>query len=57
MEANVALTPQEIISIDYLASNVMGRIPLLSEMNDVSKGLVSLQGIRAATEPKDVRKG
>ena len=57
VEANVALTPQEIISIDYLASNVMGRIPLLNEMNDVSKGLVSLQGIRAATEPKDVRKG
>ena len=43
--------------MDYLASNVVGRIPSLSELNDVAKGLVSLQGIRAATEAQDVRKG
>lgn len=57
VEANVALTPQEIIGMDYLASNVVGRIPSLSELNDVAKGLVSLQGIRAATEAQNVRKG
>ena len=43
--------------MDYLASNVVGRIPSLSELNDVANGLVSLQGIRAATESQNVRKG
>ena len=49
VEADVALTPQEIIRMDYLADNVVGRIPSMDELNDVAKGLVSLQGIRAAT--------
>ena len=44
------LTPQEIILMDYLAGNVVGRIPSVDELNDVAKGLVSLQGIRAATK-------
>ena len=48
--ADVALTPQEIILMDYLAGNVIGRIPSVDELNDVAKGLVSLQGIRAATK-------
>ena len=48
--ADVALTPQEIILMDYLAGNVIGRIPSMDELNDVAKGLVSLQGIRAATK-------
>ena len=46
----MALTPQEIIRMDYLADNVVGRIPSMDELNDVAKGLVSLQGIRAATK-------
>lgn len=50
VEADVALTPQEIIRMDYLADNVVGRIPSMDELNDVAKGLVSLQGIRAATK-------
>ena len=48
--ADVALTPQEIILMDYLAGNVIGRIPSVDELNDVARGLVSLQGIRAATK-------
>ena len=50
VEADVALTPQEIIRMDYLADNIVGRIPSMDELNDVAKGLVSLQGIRAATK-------
>ena len=45
---DVALTPQEIIRMDYLAENVVGRIPKIDELTDVARGLVSLQGIRAA---------
>lgn len=30
--------------------NIVGRIPSMDELNDVAKGLVSLQGIRAATK-------
>ena len=50
VEADVALTPQEIIRMDYLADNIVGRSPSMDELNDVAKGLVSLQGIRAATK-------
>ena len=45
---DVALTPQEIIRMDYLAENVVGRIPRIDELTDVAQRLVSLQGIRAA---------
>lgn len=41
-----ALTPQEIIGIDYLASNVVGRLPALEELTDVAQSLVALQGIK-----------
>jgi len=59
VEADVALTPQEIIGMDYLAQNVIGRIPGIHELTDVAKALVSLQGVRAAnpTESKDPLKG
>ena len=50
VEPDVALTPQEIIRMDYLADNVIGRIPPIEELSDVAQGLVSLQGIRAATD-------
>ena len=48
VQEDVALTPQEIIRMDYLAENVVGRIPKIDELTDVARGLVSLQGIRAA---------
>lgn len=44
----VALTLQEIIHMDYLADNVIGRIPSIDELTDVARTLVSLQGVRAA---------
>jgi len=43
----VALTPQEIIHMDYLAENVIGRIPSIDELTQVAQTLVSLQGVRA----------
>ena len=48
VEPDVALTPQEIIRMDYLAQNVVGRIPEIHELNDVAKALVSMQGVRSA---------
>lgn len=47
VQEDVALTPQEIIRMDYLAQNVIGRIPAIDELTDVARTLVSLQGIHA----------
>ncbi|MGN0991702.1 MAG: BMP family ABC transporter substrate-binding protein [Candidatus Ventricola sp.] len=52
VEADTALTPQEIIRMDYLAQNVIGRIPEIDELTDVAKVIVSLQGISAANPTK-----
>ncbi|MGN0777262.1 MAG: BMP family ABC transporter substrate-binding protein [Candidatus Ventricola sp.] len=52
VEADTALTPQEIIRMDYLAQNVVGRIPEIDELTDVAKVIVSLQGISAANPSK-----
>lgn len=51
VQHDVVLTPQEIIHMDYLAQNVVGRIPKRCELSEVAQGLVSLQGIRAAASP------
>lgn len=48
---DVALTPQEIIRMDYLAGNVIGGIPSKESLSEVAQGLVGLQGIRKAVEP------
>ena len=50
----VALTPQEIIRMDYLAENVIGRIPSVDELTEVAQSLVNLQGIHKKTA-KDKR--
>ena len=53
---DVALTPQEIIGMDYLAANVSGRIPVLGELTEPAQSLAALQGLRNVTahtaEPK-----
>ena len=46
---DVALTPQDIIRMDYLAQNVVGRIPQIDELSDVAKTLVALQGVRTSS--------
>lgn len=50
---DIVLTPQEIIRMDYLAQNVVGRIPSLDELSDAAKDLAALQGLRAVTPAAD----
>lgn len=50
VEQDVALMPQEIISMDYLAQNVIGRIPHIDELTEVAKSLVALQGLPAPAQ-------
>ncbi len=42
------LIPQEIIAMNYLAGNVIGRIPDRSELLPVAQSLVALQGLSKA---------
>lgn len=51
VEDGVALTPQEIISMDYLAQNVVGRLPECEELLPVAQSLVALQGIGKGQRP------
>ncbi len=44
------LSPEEIISMDWLAQNVVGSIPDPSKINEAAKELISLQGINTAKE-------
>ena len=48
---DVALTPQEIIGIDYLAANVSGRIPAFDELSESAQSLAALQGLRGVSAP------
>lgn len=45
-EAHYRLTAKEIISINWLADNIVGRIPDISELVPEAKPLVSIEGIR-----------
>ena len=42
------LTPEEIISMDWLGENVVGTIPTVSDVNEMAKELIALQGIAPA---------
>lgn len=50
VEEDVALTPQEIISMDYLSQNVIGRIPDIDELSDIPRALVALQGLHSSVK-------
>ena len=39
------LTPDEIVKMDWLAENVEGHIPLLSELKEEARPIVDLQGL------------
>lgn len=45
----VALTPQEIIRMDYLAENVVGSFPKINELNTPAQQLAGLQGLKAVS--------
>ncbi len=40
-----SLSPEDIVSMNWLAENVIGRIPEYTELNDEAKSLVRLQGV------------
>ncbi len=42
-----SLSPDEIITMDWLAENVMGKIPELEELTEEAQALMQLQGIKA----------
>ncbi len=44
------LTSEQIITMDWLAENVVGEIPTAGELNEDGKSLVRLQGIYGAVE-------
>ena len=48
----VPLTPQQIIGLDYLADNVVGRLPAYDELSPVAQKLAALQGVRESAGPK-----
>ncbi|MBQ7488165.1 MAG: BMP family ABC transporter substrate-binding protein [Clostridia bacterium] len=54
IEPDVVPTPQDIILMDYLADNVIGNIPKVDQLNPAATSLVTLQGIRAATDTDTV---
>lgn len=45
IQENGTLTPEEIIHMDWLASNVVGEIPRMDELIEEAKPLVQLQGV------------
>ncbi|MDE7017078.1 MAG: BMP family ABC transporter substrate-binding protein [Lachnospiraceae bacterium] len=45
-EKGQSLSPEEIITMDWLAENVIGRIPELEELTEEALALVQLQGIK-----------
>lgn len=49
----VALTPQEIIRMDYLAENVVGSFPRINELNTPAQQLAGLQGLKAVSAAAD----
>lgn len=46
------LTPAEIIGMDWLADNVVGRIPTLDEMKPEARAFVEVQGIHSIKAPE-----
>ena len=42
---NEAMSPQDIMEMDYLVDNVVGRIPAMSELVDDAKIIVELKGV------------
>ncbi|MBR6767265.1 MAG: BMP family ABC transporter substrate-binding protein [Clostridia bacterium] len=49
--ANGRLSPADVITMDWLADNVVGSFPGLREIKDEAKALVELQGIREIKQP------
>ncbi|MDO4337092.1 MAG: BMP family ABC transporter substrate-binding protein [Eubacteriales bacterium] len=46
-DPNRSLTPEEIVTMDWLAENVIGTIPKAKELQENAKPVVSQQGVKA----------
>ena len=44
-DPNRSLTPEEIVTMDWLAENVIGDIPQMEELQDKAKPVTSQQGV------------
>lgn len=49
-DPNRALTPEEIVTMDWLAENVIGSIPKKTELKEQAKPVISQQGVQTAKE-------
>lgn len=45
-DKNAGLSPMDIVSMDWLAENVIGKIPDTEELTEAARAVVKLQGIR-----------
>lgn len=52
-EEGSSLTPEEIITMDWLAENVVGHIPEFEELTEEAQRLVQLQGINVDESSQD----
>ena len=52
-KAEHMLTVEEIISMDWLAENVIGSIPVYEELNEVGKGTVGIAGVEKTASDKE----
>jgi hypothetical protein len=52
-EEDRIMTPEEIITMDWLAENVVGFIPKMEDLIDQARPVVSLSGIDKPGEKKD----
>lgn len=50
---DTALTPEQIIRMDDLAENIIGSIPTFKELDDDSKGVVDLVGVKKVVDTKE----
>ncbi|MBR1742328.1 MAG: hypothetical protein IJ733_10785 [Lachnospiraceae bacterium] len=46
------ITAEEIITMDWLADNVIGFIPTMDEMEEDAKPIIQVQGVAKAKEPE-----
>lgn len=44
-EGEDELTPEEIMEMDWLAENIIGRIPKIEELTEQAKPVISQQGL------------
>ena len=49
-DSNNVLTPEKIITMDWLAENVIGDIPKMADLQDKAKAVVLQQGVESAEE-------